>query len=339
MTKFRDIIGQQEVIHSLKTAVQNDRIGHAYIFSGPKGIGKRTVAGAFAGFLLCEDEDKLIRGDLCGNCHGCMMIESGAHPDLKIIRAEGTSIGVDMIREMQEDVLVKPMYGGRKVYIISEGDKMTVEAQNALLKTFEEPPPYVVILVAASNYQMLLPTILSRAIRMNLKKCGKEELLQALALHGATNDGDKEGAEYRDFIIAYADGIIGRALELAGSEDLHRLYESSIDLANKILGCDDNALMECCKLLSECRDSIFRVLDIMELWYRDLAVAGKLGEHGVLINSNKKDMIKEISSRFSFGTMAETIRIIEDTRKNLKQNVNYDIAIDGMLIRIQEACS
>ena len=168
MPGFRDIVGHGQIIEHFQNAIKMDKISHAYILAGEKGSGKRTIATAFAQTLQCEQGQT----DACGICHACKQAESRNHPDIIYVTHEKpNSIGVEEIREqLVGDVLIKPYSSKYKVYIVNDADKMTVQAQNALLKTIEEPPSYAVILLLAGNVSSMLPTILSRCVTLSMKQ-------------------------------------------------------------------------------------------------------------------------------------------------------------------------
>ena len=167
MLGFNDILGHEQIKEHFRNAVQTGKISHAYILSGEAGMGRKSLANAFALELLCE------KGlpDPCMACHACKQVLSGNHPDLIYVTHEKpASIGVDDIREQINDtIMVRPYSSYYKVYIVDEAEKMTVQAQNALLKTIEEPPSYAVILLLTTNQDAFLPTILSRCVQLKLK--------------------------------------------------------------------------------------------------------------------------------------------------------------------------
>lgn len=324
---FNDIAGQKEIIESLKTQLENNKIGHAYIFSGPQGIGKRFVAKIFSAALLCNEPDK---DGCCGKCQACRLFMNNSNPDYYVIEPDGTSIGVDDIRKMQQHIVIRPLYSDRKVYVITEAEKMTVQAQNCLLKTFEEPPGYAVIILTASNYEGLLETIRSRGVRYTFKKNSNLEVMEFLKKSNKLKNG------MTDFVVSYSEGIIGRALELLESEDFNSIREETIGILSRL---NDKKLGDVFKIydfFEENKDSVDTIFGIMTSFYRDLLVASVSGNENILINSDKKDIILKYAARFSADKLMESIRILEDTHRMLKQNANYQLAIEVMLMKLQE---
>lgn len=324
---FDSIIGQKDILLNLKKSIENGRVGHAYIFNGPAGIGKKTVARAFAGILLCCNRKG---SGACGECVPCRLYKEGSNPDFMGIEAQGASIGVDAIRQMQEDIIKKPLYSPRKVYLISEAENMTVQAQNCLLKTLEEPPGYAVIILTTSGYDALLETLRSRSARYDFRKNSEEEVREALIRNFGT------GTEDMDFIVSYSDGIIGKALEMAGSEGFSDLRDNTVDILFKIRKSGLYSIFEIYRFFEENKNRIDTILDIMLSIYRDMLVLRKTGNEYMLINSDKKDIIINNIQKFSVEKLLSNINTIEIARKNIRQNANFQLSIEVMLMELQE---
>jgi DNA polymerase-3 subunit delta' len=327
MVDFGSIKGKREVVESMLRAVESDRVGHAYILNGPEGIGKKTLSQAFAALLLCSGK---AFPDLCGSCMPCRLISSGANPDLKILDKGEKSIIVDEIRDIQQDVNIKPMYSARKVYIINEAGNMTVQAQNCLLKTLEEPPSYTVILLNVSNMEAMLPTIRSRATAYTLKKNTYEEVYSFLA--------ERFGRELPglNFIAAYSDGIIGTAVKLAKSGEFTTIRENTIKL---LLGLQNSSRLKAFEEYSffdSNRDNIDTILKIMMLFYRDLLVAATTGNEKILINSDKKDIIFSNVRYYTPQRLIRNIETINTAYSNIDRNANYQLSLEVMLMKLQE---
>lgn len=324
---FSDIIGQNEIVNSLKAVLKDDSARHAYIFAGPEGIGKRMVAKIFASALLCGGSNSFAK---CENCQSCRLFESGTNPDFYIVEAEGTSISVDEIRRMQHDISIRPMYSAKKVYLIAEGDKMTVQAQNCLLKTLEEPPGYAVIILTATNSNSLLETIRSRSILYNFKKNTDEELKTCIL----NTKGDQ--LPDVDFIVSYAEGVPGKAFKLIESEDFRLNRDKAVEVILRLRSSKLIEVFEVYDFFEENKDNIDSILDIMVLFYRDLLIAKKTGNENILINSDKKDIILRNVDGFEIDRLIGSIATIEEARKNIKQNANYQLVIEVMLMKLQE---
>lgn len=324
---FDGIIGQKEVVNSLKRALSENRVGHAYIFTGPAGMGKKTIAHLFAGLLLCNAPQE---SKACGKCIPCQLFDNGTNPDYLTINTEETSIGVDMMREIQSSVAIRPMYSKRKVYIVEDASKMTEQAQNCLLKTFEEPPEYVVIILLTANYEALLETVRSRAQHLHFRKYTDEQVRQALAARGVKDD------ESARLAVGYSDGNIGLALELAGSGDFIRLRDQIFDLLEGISGGRTSSILEFAAFMEENRDRAGLLLDIMLLYYRDLMIMSETGNGKMLINLDKKDMIFNNARKSASRSAISKIEALEAARRALKLNANLQLVIDNLLINLQE---
>ena len=175
---FNNILGNDNIKELLINAIKNNKTSHSYMFVGTEGIGKKLIAKEFAKMILCTDENKY-----CGKCKSCIEFESSNNPDFKIIEPDGNSLKIEQIREFQNKVSEKPIISNRKVYIINDSDKMTTEAQNCLLKTLEEPPEFVTIILIGSNESAFLDTIKSRCMILRFNKISDENIVKFLALN------------------------------------------------------------------------------------------------------------------------------------------------------------
>jgi len=324
---FSNITGQQEIVCSLKRLLSEDRIGHAYIFSGSAGLGKKTIAHIFGGLLLCENSQT---GSMCGQCTACRLFEHGSNPDYHRISTSEASIGVELIREIQEDVAVKPVYSKYKVYIIEDAEKMTVQAQNCLLKTLEEPPRYVVIILLTTNFDALLETVRSRAQHFHFKKYTREQVTKVL------KDRLGQNHEIIELAADYSDGNIGVALELAASEDFAQLRNRVMELMPGVNKGKTRDIFAFSALMEEQKENAGLILNIMQLYYRDILVICETGNYNMLINSDKKDIIVNNAQKGCSRRFIGIIEAIEAARRALKQNANYQLVIENMLIKLRE---
>jgi DNA polymerase-3 subunit delta' len=324
---FSDIIGQNEIVNALKAVLKDDSSRHAYIFAGPEGNGKRMVAKIFAAALLCTARNSFVR---CESCQSCRLFESGTNPDFYVLEAEGASIGVDEVRKMQQDISIRPLYGAKKVYLIVEADKMTVQAQNCLLKTLEEPPGYAVIILTTVNTNSLLETIRSRSILYNFRKNTDEEIKNCLQkIKGYELPGI-------DFIVSYANGVPGKAIELVESEDFRINRDKALEVILRLRNSKLIEIFDAYGFFEENKDNIDSILDIILIFYRDLLITKKTGNENILINSDKKDIIVRNVDGFEIDKLIKNIAAIEEARRNIKQNANYQLVIEVMLMKLQE---
>lgn len=324
---FEDILGQREVIDGLMHSIKNKKIGHAYIFSGPAGIGKKTVAREFARLLLCSTRP---HEQPCGQCMSCKLFLNGANPDFHQIEAAGAAIGVDEIRAIQGDIIVKPLYSPYKVYLIAGAEKMTAQAQNCLLKTLEEPPGSAVLILTASNTDGLMETVKSRAVKVAFKRNTQEEVRRVL--NSKPGNGNKD----LGFIASYADGIIGTALDLLESEEFFSLREKTVELTEQLGHSKLLDVFTAYGFFEANKGSVDVLLDTMFLLYRDMLVCKRTGKENILINSDKKDIILRNVDKISVRKLIKNIDVIEATRRNIKQNANFQLSVEVMLMKLQE---
>lgn len=227
MPGFKQIVGHEETIRHLQTAILQEKVSHAYIFQGVPGTGKRTLADAFAAALQCDtlaekDRDALMPEEVnsCGECRSCHQILRHNNPDIVyVVHEKEKTISVDDIREqVVGDISIRPYNGRRKVYIIQDAQLINPQAQNALLKTLEEPPEYAVILLLTTNAGVFLDTIRSRCVLLDLKPVRDDQVMHYLMEHVEIPDYQAK------LCAAFAQGSIGRAMALATSEDFQNFF-------------------------------------------------------------------------------------------------------------------
>ena len=233
MAGFKDIVGNEQIIEHLQNAISMGKVSHAYIINGPQLSGKMMIAEAFARALQCEKEGT----DGCGECKSCHQADDHNHPDIIYVSHEKpNNISVDDIRtQLNNDIVIKPYSSKYKIYIVDEAEKRNQQAQNALLKTIEEPPAYAVIMLLTTNADSFLQTIRSRCITLNMKSV-KDEVIKAYLMN------EKHIPDYQaDISVAFAQGIVGKAVKLASSDEFNELKESALSLIKRL---DDIDLYE-----------------------------------------------------------------------------------------------
>ena len=328
MSLYDAIVGHENITLQLREAVRLDKVSHAYILNGEDGSGKNMIAKAFAESLLCEN-----RTDCgCGECHFCKQTASGNNPDLKYIQHEKpASIGVDDVREqLVEDVQIKPYNGLKKVYIIDEAEKMTAQAQNAILKTIEEPPEYSVVIFLTNNVDSFLPTIVSRCITYNLKPLRENIIMEYLIKEYKIPDYEAR------ICASFSQGYIGRAIRLIKSEDFGRIKEDVIRTVTNIHSYEIQDLIDVIKNVSEYKININDFIDMMEMWYRDVLLFKVTKDPNNLIFADEINYIRKQASKSSYEGIESILESCEIAKARLKANVNFDLAIELMLLRIKE---
>lgn len=327
MYDFSQIIGHASIINHLQNAILSGKVSHAYIFHGEEGMGKKTLATAFAKTLQC------IEGNInsCNKCKSCIQTDSGNNPDILWITHEKSSIGVDDIRrQINGDIQVKPYQSPYKIYIIDSADKMTENAQNALLKTIEEPPEYAVIILVASNIHHLLPTILSRCVLLNLKPVNKQLIKEFLM--------DKcKIPDYKAEISAnFSGGNVGKAIKYGSSEEFENRKEDVFHILRYIDDMEIHEIISGIKSISENKSSIDEYIDIMTLWFRDVLMLKATSDPNLLLFKEEYQTIRKQANIRSYDQIENIINSMEEAKIKLRANVNFDITIELMLLNIKE---
>lgn len=327
MLAFQDILGHDTIKQHFQKAIELHKVSHAYILAGEAGMGRKSLAHAFALTLLCEKGGS----QPCMNCHACKQVLSGNHPDLiHVTHEKPASIGVDDIREQIHDtIMIRPYSSYYKIYIVDEAEKMTIQAQNALLKTIEEPPSYAVIILLTTNGDLFLPTILSRCVQLKLKPLQdsviSEYLVEALGV------SESEARLY----AAFARGNLGKAIKLCGSEEFKDMYKRLLAMLRNIRNMDISELLEFIKRLKEEMD-IYECLDFMQVWYRDALMFKVTNDANLLIFKEEYSTISEMSRQIGYDGFENILQAIEKARVRLEANVNMELAMELMFLVMKE---
>ena len=291
-------------------------------------MGKKTLANTFAMTLLCEEEGK----EPCMHCHACKQVLSGNHPDLIYVTHEKpASMGVDDIREQINDtIMVRPYSSQYKIYIVDEAQKMTVQAQNALLKTIEEPPAYAVIMLLTTNPDAFLQTILSRCVQLKLKP------LKDSVVKGYLEDKLQVKDVQAEIYSAFARGNLGKAIHLAQSEDFKMMYEEILRLLKEIKDMDISQLLDVIRKLKDDNTDIKECLDFMQMWYRDILMYKTTKDLNLLIFKDEFSAVKKAASLSSYEGLERILEAIDKARVRLDANVNMELVMELLLLTMKE---
>ncbi|HIT90230.1 MAG TPA: AAA family ATPase [Candidatus Merdenecus merdavium] len=328
MTGFKDIVGHEQVINHLQNAIKLNKVSHAYIFNGEKGSGKNLLANMFAMTLQCE------KGDVepCLICSSCKKAMSKNHPDIiSVLHEKPNSIGVEDIRgQVIGDIMIKPYSSPYKIYIIKEAEKLTVQAQNALLKSIEEPPAYVVVILLTTNIDVLLPTILSRCVTLNLKVVPDNIVRNYLMEH-------LEIPDYQAKIsAAFAQGNIGKAIKLATSDSFNEIKDEALFLVKHVKEMEIYEVIEAVKKVADYKLEIDDYLDLLMIWYRDVLLFKATRDVNDLIFKDQINDIREQSRVSSYEGLETIIVSLEKAKTRLKANVNFDLIMELLFLTIKE---
>lgn len=328
MGSFKDVVGHKDILKYISSAVENNRVSHAYILNGERGSGKKMLANLFAMTLLCETGDN----EPCGKCHSCKQAESGNHPDIiRVTHEKPNSISVDDIRtQVNNTVDIKPYQGPYKVYIIPQADMMTPQAQNAILKTIEEPPSYAVFLLLTENAETLLPTINSRCVMLKLRNI-KDTLIKKYLMENL------EIPDYKaDMCTAFAQGNMGRAIMLANSDHFNEIREEAVQLLKHINEMELNEIVAAVKNISVYKLEIIDYLDIIMIWYRDVLLYKATKEIDKVVFKDQLQSIKEQARKSSYEGIELILESLEKAKARLKANVNFDLVMELLFLTIKE---
>lgn len=328
MGGFAEIIGHEQIIQHLKNAIEMDKISHAYIFNGPDQSGKKMLAEAFAMALQCE------RGasEPCMECRSCNQAANHNQPDIIYVTHDkpNTLSVADIRSQLVNDIEVKPYSSKYKIYIVDEAEKMNQQAQNALLKTIEEPPAYAVILLLTSNADAFLPTILSRCVTLNLKVVADDKIKKFLMERWRVPDYQA------DVCVAFAQGNVGKAVALASSDSFGELKAAAVQLLKRCHEIELYEFKEAIKQISEYKLQIYDYLDIMMIWYRDILIYKAMTDVNRLIFKDEVYDIKKQASKSSYSGVEAILEAVEKAKLRLKANVNFDLVMELLLLTIKE---
>lgn len=298
---YESLIGNDNVKEILKSTIRSQTILHSYLFVGKEGIGKSLFAKDFAQAILCQNKGE----KACGTCKSCLTIQQVDHPDFTILAPEESSIKIGSIRKIQEKIIEKPILSQRKVYLIEDADKMTTEAQNCLLKTLEEPPEYMTIILISANEVNLLPTIQSRCTKIVFEEIANEKLKEFI-------EEKYTFPQNEETILIGAQGSIGRAIQIADKIEIYAKIEELVQ-GLKRFGLIE-LLNEKGEVLYKEKENIISILEYMSLYFYRLAK-------------------KNIQQAQQF---VNCIMHIETTQKAILANSNYDMQIDYLLLKCWE---
>ena len=330
MSGFKDVVGHRNIIKYIESAVSADAVSHAYILNGERGSGKKMLANLFAMSLQCQNREA--NGDACGKCQSCRQAVNGNQPDIiRVTHEKPNTISVDDIREqVNNDIVIKPYSSRYKIYIIPEADLMSVQAQNALLKTIEEPPEYAVIMLLTENADTLLPTIRSRCVMMKLRNI-KDQLVKKYLME------QMEIPDYKaDVCVAFAQGNVGKAITLATSEYFNESKEEAVHLLRNIDEMDVPELMEAVKKCMTYKLEINDYLDIIAIWYRDGLIYKATKSVDRVVFSDQLRYIKERASKSSYEGIENILDGLEKAKARIKANVNFELTMELLLLTIKE---
>ena len=328
MATFHDIIGQEQIKEHLQNAISAKKISHAYIINGEKSSGKEFIARVFAMTLQCEKGGT----EPCQECHSCKQALSDNQPDIIYVSHEKpNTISVDDIRtQLNNDIVIKPYSSKYKVYIIDEAEKMTVQAQNALLKTIEEPPEYAVILFLTNTLDVLLQTVRSRCIIMNLRSVDTKLIQQYLMQKYQLPDYQAR------VCAAYAQGNVGKAIMMATSEHFREMQDFLLRLLKRVDDMEVYEIVAAIHDMTTYKMDIRDLIDLMMVWYRDVLILKATEDINQLVYQDEHKYLQKKATTSSYEGLNNIMEALEKAKVRLNANVNFDITMEMLLLTIKE---
>ena len=323
---FDKILGQELPKRIIRKALVNDSFSHAYILEGPKGIGKLTFAKTIAKALFCER----LKDDSCEVCNNCRRIENGNYPDLYIIKPDGNSIKDIQIEEIQRNMNRKPFEANFNVFIIENADVMTTKAQNRFLKKLEEPTGNTIIMFLTENDNILLPTILSRCSKIKLSSLPENKISDYMI------DKYKISRKEAELIAAFSYGVIGRADKLYESEEFIEIKEASEKIFETFMENESRSILDLIDLFESNKEDIKEILEMLVFQFRDIAILNVTENNKMIINIDNIKTIQKHSDIIGYMKSINIIQTIEIAKKDLSGNLNFNLVIKNMLLRMQE---
>lgn len=312
------IIGHQQIVEQLQHTVASDRIAGAYLFVGPTGVGKETVARYFAQLIFCEQDAQ--PPIVCGECLACRKVNSGNHPDLQFIRPEGSLLKIGQIRELQKQIIYEPLEASRKVYILTDVERMNAEAENCLLKTLEEPPASSVLILLTSNIRALLPTTRSRCQILQFHPMPTQELTEILVERFSV------APEQATTLAITADGAIGKALTQLEKGD------TFAEKVPEILKATDR--LAAFRLAEHFKDNPDTLGELVT-WYRDLLFLQQGAPNDLITHIHSLRELQSIVPRYSRLRLQQAIQTVFDTKSLIENtNTNATLALEVMCLKL-----
>jgi DNA polymerase III subunit delta' len=333
---FRDLVGHRHVIRLMARAVANGALPPSLIFEGPAGVGKRRAAVALAQLVNCGHREEHENGvDACGECPSCRRIARGVHPDVRVVEpGETGSIKVDQARQVIEQCAYRPFEGRRRVVIVDEADALEVSAQNALLKTLEEPPPASTFVLNTSRPDVLLPTVRSRCQRLRFGRLAPPDVAAVLTREHGFSEGEAHAA------AALADGSVGLALEgrsahFEVSRDkaatMLRMVASSRDArgrlaAARLIGGEKGDKVD--------REELARRLRLLASMLRDLGLLGVGADAAAVVNVDQTSALGRLLPSFDRDRTVRAFAAVDRALAALERNASPRIVADWLAFQV-----
>jgi DNA polymerase-3 subunit delta' len=330
---FQNIIGHQLTIASLQAAVGQERLAHAYLFHGENAIGKCSTALCFAQALNCERTSPNEVIDACGVCRSCQQIEARTHPDFFIIEPDSElatpQIKIEQVREIEQQIMYRPLVGERKICLIDEADRMTIGAANALLKTLEEPPDHSLFLLITSRPAALPATIRSRCQSLRFATPARTQVEAALILKREIPPADAR------LLAIISKGRIGEALVGDAKETRARLQEL-LDLVRPQSLQSITSILSAAEAIAKA-DRVPEILSWLARWIRDLVFLQVGGDRDQLLYADALSTLEAYARNAETDALLGLLQDIEKTEQQATRHLNLHMALENILLRLRDA--
>ncbi|HHX74240.1 MAG TPA: DNA polymerase III subunit delta' [Firmicutes bacterium] len=318
------IFGRRELVHTLQEAVRQGKTTHAYLFSGPEGIGKKTVAGALAAALNCLYPE--LAG--CGSCPSCLAAGKRNHPDIHWLGPEGKSVKLDQIRAVKKYAHLKPRQGKFQVFIIEQADTMTLEAANSLLKVLEEPPAGTVIILLASRPGDLPETVCSRCQHYPVGRLDQDSTVEFLRYHGL-----EAAADTAREILLWAEGIPGLMLQLADKTSRTAQAKKAAAFLAGLPGLA--AISGLAAQLAE-EENLPALLDTVTLVLRDLLLLHTVTHDGMMLSGGDRELLAQLADKWPPAACRRALQLLLGLQADLARPVNTRLLLEKALRDLKE---
>jgi len=327
---FTNIYGKDEIVTYLEDTVQKKNPANAYLIHGERGSGKELLAGLFAYGLQCEGDGTALP---CMKCDSCKKAASDNHPDIKFIAHEKPGIiSVDDVRsQINEDVHIRPYDSRFKIYVIAEAEKMTVQAQNALLKTLEEPPEYAIIILIANDTGDLLSTIISRCVCLHRKPLSDAGIMQYLTKELRIPETKAAAC------AAFARGNIGKAKRLATNDEFSQIMSEALAMLRSLHKMDLTEISDAVKKIREYGLDIDDYLDILLIWFRDALVYKATCDCNHLVFKDEFIKKERFTDLCSYESLEDILNALNRTKLRLKANANFEMTMELLFLSIRDS--
>ena len=323
--RFEAVKWQDDIISGIRQSILNNRLGHAMLLCGQKEECL-TLAHAVADALLCETQS----ANFCGVCPSCIKLNAGTHPDKIVVLPKKSSMGVDEIREFSSGVYIKPYFKGKKIYIFPEADKMTIQAQNALLKLLEAPPDYALIIMIASKEEQLLPTVLSRLIKYTLRLPSWHQVAEYL------KEKYPEKKDMADFCAKFCDGNPVGAEKLLKEDGFFDKRKRLLIFMGKLTKSEKSAVFDFSNYLADDKENFEENLSFIFAILRDCAVLNANMCTTSVINSDLYKELSALAKRIDNSKIYHIIEKFSVANENIKKNASFALTVTNTLLGVWE---